>query len=95
MPQKNGAAPREKRKERIRMSKVVIELEGGLVQSVYSDDKKIQVVVLDHDVYEDLYPKLDMDVFFIPEFDPELAVMEAWKEKKAAFMALYPHFHEG
>jgi len=44
------------------MSKVVIVLEGGLVQSVYSDDKKIQVVVLDHDVYEDLYPKLDLDV---------------------------------
>ena len=77
------------------MSKVVIVLEGGLVQSVYSDDKQVQVAVLDHDVFEDLYPKLDLDAFFFPELDPELAVLKEWEQKKSEILAMYPQLHEG
>lgn len=65
------------------MSRVVIVLEGGLVQDVHSDDPNVEVAVLDHDVFEDLGQKLDLDNFFSPEFDPELAVLEAWQEKKS------------
>ena len=71
------------------MSKVVIVMEGGLVQSVYSDDEQVQIAVLDHDVFEDFYPKLDLDAFFFPELDPELAVLKEWQQKKAAFLATY------
>ena len=48
------------------MSKVIIELEGGLIQAVYSDDKQVQVAVLDHDVFEDLHPKLDIGWLLLP-----------------------------
>jgi hypothetical protein len=77
------------------MSKVVIVLEGGLFQSVYSDDKQVQVAVLDHDVFEDLYPKLDLDAFFFSEFDPELAVLKDWEKKKSEFKAMNPQLDEG
>lgn len=68
------------------MSRVIIVLEGGLVQGVHSDDPNIEVAVLDHDVFEDFVPKLDLDNFFSPEFDPELTVLEAWQEKKSQFL---------
>jgi hypothetical protein len=76
------------------MTKVIIELEGGLVQAVYSDDKQVQVAVLDHDVFEDLYPKLDLDSFFFSELDPELAVLKRWKQKKSEYLASYPQLDE-
>jgi hypothetical protein len=92
---KANDAKREQQRERIRMSKVVIVMEGGLVQSVYSDDKQVQVAVLDHDVFEDLYPKLELDAFFFSEFDPELAVLKEWEKKKSKFQAMYPQLGEG
>jgi hypothetical protein len=76
------------------MTKVVIELEGGLVQAVYSDDKQVQVAVLDHDVFEDQEPKLDLDAFFSPELDPALAVLKRWHKKKSEFLAAYPQPEE-
>ena len=77
------------------MSKVVIVLEGGLVQSVYSDDKQVQVAVLDHDIFEDLYPKIDFDALFFSELDQELAVLKEWEQKKSEVLAMYPQLHEG
>jgi hypothetical protein len=73
---------------------VVIVLEGGLVQGVYSDDKRVQVAVLDHDVFEDLYPKLNLDAFFMPQPDPEFAVLKRWQQKKSEFLAAYPQPEE-
>jgi hypothetical protein len=81
-------------KERTQMTKVIIELEGGLVQAVYSDDKKVEVAVLDHDVFEDLYPKLDLDAFFSPELDPKLAVLKSWQQKKSEYLAVYRQLDE-
>lgn len=34
------------------MSKIIIELEGGLVQAVWSTDKSIKVEVMDRDIPE-------------------------------------------
>jgi hypothetical protein len=75
-------------------SKVVIVLEGGLVQSVHSDDKRVQVAVLDYDVFEDQDPRLDLDNFFQPQIDPQFAVLKRWKERKAEFLAAYPQTDE-
>jgi hypothetical protein len=63
------------------MTKVITELEGGLGQVVYSDDKQVQVAVLDLDFFEDLYPKLDPDSFFSPELDPEPAFVKRRQKK--------------
>lgn len=52
------------------MSRVVVVLEGGLVEAVYSDDPGVQVAVLDQDVFDDIEPRLDLDNFFQPQFDP-------------------------
>jgi len=71
------------------MSKIVIVLEGGLVQFVYSNDRRIQVAVLDYDVFEDIEPDLELDSFFFPEFDPELTVLKEWQRKKSDFLAEY------
>jgi hypothetical protein len=76
------------------MIKVIIELEGGLVQAVYSDDKQVQVAVLDHDVFDDQEPKLDLDGFFFPELDPELAVLKRWQQRKSEYLAAYPQLDE-
>jgi hypothetical protein len=76
------------------MTKVIIELEGGLVQAVYSDDKKVEVAVLDHDVFEDQEPKLDLDSFFLSELDPELAVLRRWQKKKSEYLTAYPQLDE-
>lgn len=76
------------------MSKIAIVLEGGLVQEVHSDDPNVEVAVLDHDVFEDFDPKLDLDSFFSPEFDPELVVLEAWQEKKSQFLIEHPQIEE-
>jgi len=76
------------------MSKVIIELEGGLVQAVYSDDKKVEVAILDHDVFEDQDPKLDLDGFFFPELDPNLTVLKKWQQKKSEYLAAYPLLDE-
>jgi len=74
------------------MTKVIIELEGGLVQAVYSDDKRVEVAVLDHDVFEDQDPKLDLDNF--SELDPKLAVLKRWQQKKSEYLAAYPQLDE-
>jgi hypothetical protein len=76
------------------MTKVIIELEGGLVQAVYSDDQKVEVAVLDHDGFADLYPKLDLDSFFLSELDPELAVLKRWQQKKSEYLAVDPQLDE-
>jgi hypothetical protein len=72
------------------MSKVVVVIEGGLVQAVHSDDPTIDVAVLDSDVFEDVEPKLDLDNFFRPQLDPELTVLKKWQERKAEFLAEDP-----
>jgi hypothetical protein len=69
------------------MSKVVVVLEGGLVQAVYSDEPGIEVAILDHDIFEDIEPKLDLDNFFQAEVDSTLAVLREWQEKKASYQA--------
>jgi hypothetical protein len=76
------------------MTKVIIELEGGLVQAAYSDDKKVEVAVLDHDVFEDQEPKLDLDNFFLSELEPELALLKRWQQKKSEYLAAYPQLDE-
>ena len=76
------------------MSKVVIVLEGGLVQSVHSDDNRVQVAVLDYDIFEDIDPKVDLDDFSTPEHDQELTVLRKWQERKAEFLAAYPRTDE-
>ena len=76
------------------MSKVVIVLEGGLVQSVHSDDERVQVAVLDHDIFEDIDPKVDLDGFFTPELDPELIVLRKWQKKKAEFLSTFTQSDE-
>jgi hypothetical protein len=77
------------------MKKLVIVLEGGLVQSVHSDDKLVQVAILDYDVFGDNDPKLDLDNFFLPEIDPDLTVLKRWEQKKAEFLAGSLHTKEG
>ncbi len=67
------------------MSRVVIVLEGGLVDGVYSDDPEVQVAVLDRDVFDDMEPKFDMDNFFQPEVDSDLSVYRQWQERKARY----------
>jgi len=68
------------------MSKVVVVLDGGLVQEVYSDDPTVEVAVLDNDSFEDVDPRLDLDNFFRPQLDPELAVLKEWRDVKEAFL---------
>lgn len=68
------------------MSRVVVVLEGGLVQNVYSDRSGVQVAILDNDVFGDLDPKLDLDNFIRPEFDTDLNILTEWQERKAAFL---------
>ncbi len=65
------------------MSKVVVVLEGGLVDAVYSDDPGVEVAILDQDVFDDIDAKLDLDNFFQAEFDPTLSVLQRWQERKA------------
>lgn len=65
------------------MSKVVVVLEGGLVEAVYSDDPGVQVAILDQDVFDDIDPKLDLDNFFQPELDSALSVLQQWQDRKA------------
>lgn len=72
------------------MNRVVIVLEGGLVQNVYSDDEQIQVAILDYDVFEDQYPKLDLDNFFYPKMDSELTALKEWQQRKSEFLAIHP-----
>ena len=72
------------------MSRVVVVLEGGLVQGVHSDDPDVEVAVLDNDVFQDVDPKLDLDNFFRPELDPELTVLKKWQQDKAEFLAANP-----
>jgi hypothetical protein len=69
------------------MSKVVVVLEGGLVDAVYSDDPGVEVAILDQDVFDDIYPKLDLDNFFQPQFDPTLSVLQQWQDRKARHQA--------
>lgn len=69
------------------MNKVVLVLEGGLVQAIYSQRDDVEVAVLDRDVFDDLDPKLDLDNFVRPEVDPDLNVLAEWRERKAAFVA--------
>ncbi len=76
------------------MSKLVIVLEGGLVQEVHSDDPNVEVAVLDHDVFEDSVPKLDLDNFFRPQLDPKLTVLKKWQDRKAEFLAANPQTAE-
>lgn len=71
------------------MNKVVIVLEGRLIQSVYSDDEQVRVAVLDYDAFEDIYPKLDLDNFVFSEVDPELAVLKEWQQRKSDFQAAH------
>lgn len=68
------------------MIRVVVVLEGGLVQNVYSDRSGVQVAILDNDVFGDLDPKLDLDNFICPEFDADLNILTEWQERKAAFL---------
>jgi hypothetical protein len=68
------------------VSRVVVVLEGGLVQNVYSDRSGVQVAILDNDVFGDLDPKLDLDNFIRPEFDTDLNILTEWQERKAAFL---------
>lgn len=67
------------------MSRVVVVLEGGLVEAVYSDDPGVQVAVLDQDVFDDIEPRLDLDNFFQPQFDPTLSVLKQWQDRKARY----------
>jgi hypothetical protein len=77
------------------MSKVVVVLEGGLVQAVHSDDPTVEVAVLDTDVFEDVDPKLNLDNFFCPQVDPDLTVLKDWQQKKADFLAEESENHHG
>jgi hypothetical protein len=79
----------------MRMSKVVIVLEGGLVQSVYTDDDKVQVAVLDYDVFEDVDPKLDLDNFFSPMLDPKFEILKNWQKRKSELLAILSRPDEG
>ena len=76
------------------MSKVVVVLEGGLVQAVHSDDPTIEFAVLDYDTFEDQYPRLDFGGFCKVEPDPDLTVLKTWQEAKAEFLAMYPDYVE-
>lgn len=72
------------------MSKVVVVLEGGLVQAVHSDDPSVEIAVLDYGVFEDVEPKLDLDNFFRPQLDRGLTVLKQWQESKAEFLGEDP-----
>ena len=74
------------------MKRVGIVLEGGLVQNIFSDYEQIQVAILDYDVFEDQYPKLDLDNFFYPNLDSELTAMKEWQQRKSEFMVDLPCF---
>ena len=71
------------------MSKVVIVLEGGLVQGIYSDDEHVQTAILDYDAFEDQYPKLDLDNFFYPDLDSKLNVLKEWRQRKSEFLTIH------
>ncbi len=72
------------------MSRVVVVLEGGVVQAVYSDGPGVQVATLDCDVFEDFYPRFYTDEFFKPELDPTLSVLREWEDKKARYLEANP-----
>jgi hypothetical protein len=72
------------------MSRVVVVLEGGVVQAVYSDEPGVQVATLDCDVFEDFYPRFYIDEFFEPELDPALSVLREWEDKKARYLEANP-----
>lgn len=72
------------------MSRVVVVLEGGLVQGVHADDPNVEVAVLDNDVFHDVEPKLELDNFFRPEMEPELTVLKKWQDNKAEFLVTNP-----
>jgi hypothetical protein len=72
------------------MSRVVVILEGGVVQAVYSDEPGVQVATLDYDVFEDLHLRFYDDEFFEPEFDPALNALRKWEDDKARYLEANP-----
>ena len=76
------------------MNRVVVVLEGGLVKNVFSDDEQVQVAILDYDVFEDQYPKLDLDNFFFPDLDLELTALKVWQQRKSEFLAIHTESDE-
>ncbi len=72
------------------MSRVVVVLEGGVVQAVYSDEPGVQVATLDYDVFEDFYPRFYVDEFLEAELDPTLTALQEWEEKKADYLEANP-----
>lgn len=72
------------------MSKVVVVLEGGVVQAVYSDEPGVQVATLDYDVFEDFHPRFYVDEFFEPDYDPGLSVLRKWEDEKRRYLEANP-----
>ena len=68
------------------MSRVVVILEGGVVQAVYSDEPGVRVATLDYDVFEDLYPRFYDDEFFESEFGPALNALREWEDAKTRYL---------
>ena len=62
------------------MSILVINLEGGLIQSLTSDDDDLQVIVIDRD--DDSEPGL-IESFYTVNVNPEV-VAEVWERVSAA-----------
>jgi hypothetical protein len=72
------------------MSKVVVVLEGGVVQAVYSDEPEVHVATLDYDVFEDFHPRFYVDEFLEAELDPTLNSLREWEDKKARYLEANP-----
>ena len=72
------------------MSRVVVVLEGGVVQAVYADKPGVQVATLDYDVFEDFHPRFYTDEFCESELDPDLTALRKWEDEKARYLEANP-----
>ena len=72
------------------MSRVVVVLEGGVVQAVYADEPGVQVATLDYDVFEDFHPRFYTDEFCESELDPDLTALRKWEDEKARYLEANP-----
>jgi hypothetical protein len=72
------------------MSRVVVVLEGGVVQAVYADEPGVQVATLDYDVFEDIHPRFYADEFIESELDPNLTALRKWEGEKARYLDANP-----
>jgi hypothetical protein len=77
------------------MRKVVVVLEGGLVQAVYSDTPDVEVAVLDYDTFEDIEPRFESNNFFRPELDLEMKALGDWKTATARYFEQIAEWRRG